>query len=632
MDHLTEHQRGYHGEPIPKRKNSNDVSSRHAKQFIDCPRPRCTRKGENGFIQEDQLKEHLRGYHGDHIPKRQNPTESMLYGVEHARAQVRQSTDKHSKTANQQTEQQQNHSDRPSPPERRLSTPNDLVEEIREAKKDANPLLQTTQLTPVSELLHNEILTARAFSANLGMQGYLNADNPTADKDTILDLIHTKEQLNIAMSNYQRALQQARKAEGAMSLLQTQTRSIPDDHENNEDQKGMEGEMSPVEEHYSKIKRDTEFEYPTRPHYGPVFARVAGSRQVEDAEQASNLQFKPKQQLAARDKAYTDTLSLSSLNSKSVRSSVFSVETMESATSYDSSIPWESACEELLSLLANDLKLQPLFAAASKKSLLDSDEFEDRLRKLLKIFARDLRDEAAIPIHFEAMYFVSRTARQISYAITKFYFNSQNVEDPALHIDLQRTQSPEPAKRALLSNWLAQYDPPERKGGARQDSKFKTGEDHLKNEAFGEEMPDLQQNQEDDEVESVDEPLEDEPANISTLTKTIEFLFQSRAFEKLCHDMDRFVSWAIIDWQTIDALWKNELNSVAPRALQTARPHQVQTSHEEKAGVIDTLKIALENFSGESWNWWPLQPPRQDLRPGKVRLTWTCVKLHQLTC
>jgi hypothetical protein len=44
----------------------------HENTRIDCPRPKCIRKGQNGFTRMDHLREHQRGYHGDHIPKRQN--------------------------------------------------------------------------------------------------------------------------------------------------------------------------------------------------------------------------------------------------------------------------------------------------------------------------------------------------------------------------------------------------------------------------------------------------------------------------------------------------------------------------------------------------------------------------------
>jgi hypothetical protein len=64
------------GRPMRYFSRKADVTrhhnSTHEKQFIDCPRPRCNRKGENGFTRMDHLKEHQRGYHGEPIPKRKN--------------------------------------------------------------------------------------------------------------------------------------------------------------------------------------------------------------------------------------------------------------------------------------------------------------------------------------------------------------------------------------------------------------------------------------------------------------------------------------------------------------------------------------------------------------------------------
>jgi hypothetical protein len=264
---------------------------------------------------------------------------------------------------------------------------------------------------------------------------------------------------------------------------------------------------------------------------------------------------------------------------------------------------YKTAFEELLSLLTNDAKLQLLFATASKKSVLDGDQFQNGLRRLLKIFASDLAAEAATPIHYEAVHFLSRSARQVSYAITNFYFESQQ-------LDL-KIQSPEPAKRALLSNWLENKD---------------SGSNAVENGILEEDEKILEQNRYDEETESEDEPVDNEPASISALTGTVEFLFGSRAYEKLCCDLNRFVSRALIDWHAINAQWKTELNCVAPTALKTAGLHQVQISKTEHSGRIDRIKIALETFTGEPWEWWPLQPPRHDLRQGRVRLTWTCVR------
>jgi hypothetical protein len=215
---------------------------------------------------------------------------------------------------------------------------------------------------------------------------------------------------------------------------------------------------------------------------------------------------------------------------------------------------------------------QPLFAAATK-SLLEVNQFKNGLRRLLKIFARNLKDEAATPHHHETVHFLSRSTRQVSYAITNFYFDSQESEERLLQVDSLKIQSPD-------------------------------GE----------------------EAQSEDEPGDNEPASISFLTETIQFITESRAFEKLCRDLDSFVSRALINWHAIDIQWKNELNCAAPFAIRAARPHQVETSTKEDPGVINKVKISLEKFSGESWDWWPLKPPRHKLRPGKIRLTWTCVR------
>ena len=46
------------------------VQSVHFPQKLDCPKPKCTRKGSQGFPRKDHLIEHLRGYHGVEICKK----------------------------------------------------------------------------------------------------------------------------------------------------------------------------------------------------------------------------------------------------------------------------------------------------------------------------------------------------------------------------------------------------------------------------------------------------------------------------------------------------------------------------------------------------------------------------------
>lgn len=98
-----------------------------------------------------------------------------------------------------------------------LPPPDELAARIEEAKTTARLLLQTIQSTPRSELLTNELVKEfadRAQSAHRSVQHYMSSENPPPDEDTMLTLIETNDQLNIAMSRHQRALLEARKALG----------------------------------------------------------------------------------------------------------------------------------------------------------------------------------------------------------------------------------------------------------------------------------------------------------------------------------------------------------------------------------------------------------------------------------
>jgi hypothetical protein len=98
-----------------------------------------------------------------------------------------------------------------------LPPPDELVGRIEEAKTTARLLVQTVQSTPQAELLANDLVKEfadRARSAQRSIQSYMNAQNPAPDADTMLTLIETNDQLNIAMSKHQRAILAARKANG----------------------------------------------------------------------------------------------------------------------------------------------------------------------------------------------------------------------------------------------------------------------------------------------------------------------------------------------------------------------------------------------------------------------------------
>lgn len=59
------------------------------------------------------------------------------------------------------------------------------------------------------------------------------------------------------------------------------------------------------------------------------------------------------------------------------------------------------------------------------------------------------------------------------------------------------------------------------------------------------------------------------------------------------------------------AIWHNKF-SVAPY-------------DSDNITVSDKAKTYMECFSGQNWDWWPLNPPTRPITPNKVRIQWQCV-------
>ena len=103
---------------------------------------------------------------------------------------------------------------------RGLPPPNELAARVEEARTSGKLLQQVVQSTPAGEVLHNDLIkefAERCQSASRSIQGYIHAENPAPDDQTLLTLIETNEQLSQAMSKHQRALLQARRTTGPAS-------------------------------------------------------------------------------------------------------------------------------------------------------------------------------------------------------------------------------------------------------------------------------------------------------------------------------------------------------------------------------------------------------------------------------
>ena len=107
--------------------------------------------------------------------------------------------------------------------ERGLPPPQELASRIEEARTSSKLLTQVVQSTPPQEILGNDLVkefAERCQSASRSIQGFINADNPAPDEDTLLTLIETNDGLATALSKHQRSILQARKFGSASPAAQ----------------------------------------------------------------------------------------------------------------------------------------------------------------------------------------------------------------------------------------------------------------------------------------------------------------------------------------------------------------------------------------------------------------------------
>lgn len=99
----------------------------------------------------------------------------------------------------------------------RLPEPVELASRLEEARTSAKLLEQVVMNTPTAETLDNDLIKEfadRCLSASRSIQGYMVAQNPSPDNDTMEALIDTNEQLQTALNQHQRSVLSARKQLG----------------------------------------------------------------------------------------------------------------------------------------------------------------------------------------------------------------------------------------------------------------------------------------------------------------------------------------------------------------------------------------------------------------------------------
>ncbi|KAK4102780.1 hypothetical protein N658DRAFT_514918 [Parathielavia hyrcaniae] len=122
---------------------------------------------------------------------------------------------------------------------KRLPDPIELTNRLEEARTSAKLLEQVVACTPPSEVLANDLIkefAERCLSASRSIQGYMNAENPAPDNDTMESLIDTNEQLQQALNHHHRALLQAKKQLGQGDARSSTSSPAPQSHHHHQQQ------------------------------------------------------------------------------------------------------------------------------------------------------------------------------------------------------------------------------------------------------------------------------------------------------------------------------------------------------------------------------------------------------------
>ena len=77
-------------------------------------------------------------------------------------------------------------------------------------------------------------------------------------------------------------------------------------------------------------------------------------------------------------------------------------------------------------------------------------------------------------------------------------------------------------------------------------------------------------------------------------------------------------------WNELDVLWRKQYGTRVPPMLRSLTIDGLSLLYDDPSTLSDYLKSWVEKYSGEPWNWWPINSPRKILMPGNVRLKWKC--------
>ncbi|KAF2189112.1 hypothetical protein K469DRAFT_702842, partial [Zopfia rhizophila CBS 207.26] len=261
---------------------------------------------------------------------------------------------------------------------------------------------------------------------------------------------------------------------------------------------------------------------------------------------------------------------------------------------------------------------------ALQEKQMKEDRFQRNLGRLLRIFTSELERDPQSPRHMNIVKFVRGASTTIASRILRITSGEEGgsgLEESSIR------KLGETDPRTRIMEFLK---PPEK---STEDA-FPS--DNLKvilEPQHSVVVREQAESDSDDESSMEDADLQGD-AIVNELQQVEAFLFTSNAFHNLERRLFEFVHPSL---RSILMGWISKQRRAGNLSIKQLRdlemlvselqhipPDQISIDLRDTGSAINYLKGKVEDFTGETWDWWPLKPRMRALSDGEVRLRWTC--------
>lgn len=280
-------------------------------------------------------------------------------------------------------------------------------------------------------------------------------------------------------------------------------------------------------------------------------------------------------------------------------SSIKSIDTSVSANSTNSAIV-KDATDSFVDLLDESMNLTSVVQKALEQKKLDPNALRNGVRRLLKLFSRDLSSELPSPEYRDACNFFMSSSRQISYEIAaragiKMPSDVEKISPKEIETGTSRTSR---ERNKIIQVFDDESDAEEEEGPVSEDDAGV----HPRISVLR-------------EVIASSEAFQLFMSNVYTL---IHPSFESRL---------KRVSQVVAEkGAEIDP--DGSLAEIVAELLYS-QPSTITLSDTNSMSWIDAGKCWVENYTQQNWEWWPLMPTQARVPTGKAKLLWRCVSLQR---